>query len=244
MCVSDFSGQEALQAASAGVRGLPAGRRPAERGRAEGHGPAQRRRARGEAAGREDVCAGGRAPYPVSAPCRETRGSSSRLEPTLLTAEGRGGPFLSRGCPCLGTGPPGPQGKSRGSRTERGSPGGELCPSWSRESTQQGGRDSSRLLTGGPQAGARGGQGRCPGRAPSREPCGFFGKGLLDGGYEVVVSTGVLGRGLDLVSVTLVVNFDMPSSMDEYVHQVTSFGVPATLMGSGGNQTPVAVDGK
>nr|KAF6395162.1 DEAD-box helicase 59 [Rousettus aegyptiacus] len=44
-------------------------------------------------------------------------------------------------------------------------------------------------------------------------------EGLLDGGYEVVVSTGVLGRGLDLVSVTLVVNFDMPSSMDEYVHQ-------------------------
>lgn len=67
---------------------------------------------------------------------------------------------------------------------------------------------------------------------------------MLDGGYEVVVSTGVLGRGLDLVSVTLVVNFDMPSSMDEYVHQVKSFGVPATLMGSGGNQIPVAVDGK
>ncbi|XP_069315404.1 probable ATP-dependent RNA helicase DDX59 isoform X3 [Eulemur rufifrons] len=46
-------------------------------------------------------------------------------------------------------------------------------------------------------------------------------KGLLDGDYEVVVSTGVLGRGLDLISVKLVVNFDMPSSMDEYVHQST-----------------------
>ncbi|KAM4861304.1 putative ATP-dependent RNA helicase DDX59 isoform 2-T5 [Thomomys bottae] len=45
-------------------------------------------------------------------------------------------------------------------------------------------------------------------------------KGLLDGDYEVVVSSGVLGRGLDLVSVKLVVNFDMPSSMDEYVHQL------------------------
>ncbi|MGH0118851.1 UNVERIFIED_CONTAM: hypothetical protein FKN15_001198 [Acipenser sinensis] len=43
--------------------------------------------------------------------------------------------------------------------------------------------------------------------------------GLLQGEYEVVVSTGVLGRGLDLVSVKLVVNFDMPSGMDEYVHQ-------------------------
>lgn len=45
-------------------------------------------------------------------------------------------------------------------------------------------------------------------------------KGLLEGEYEVVVSTGVLGRGLDLVNVKLVVNFDMPTNMDEYVHQV------------------------
>ncbi|ELK24923.1 Putative ATP-dependent RNA helicase DDX59 [Myotis davidii] len=49
-------------------------------------------------------------------------------------------------------------------------------------------------------------------------------EGLLDGVHEVVVSTGVLGRGLDLVSVRLVVNFDMPSSMDEYVHQVGRVG--------------------
>ncbi|XP_054432410.1 probable ATP-dependent RNA helicase DDX59 isoform X2 [Pteronotus mesoamericanus] len=40
-------------------------------------------------------------------------------------------------------------------------------------------------------------------------------QGLLDGGHEVVVSTGVLGRGLDLIRVKLVVNFDMPSSIDE-----------------------------
>lgn len=45
-------------------------------------------------------------------------------------------------------------------------------------------------------------------------------QGLLQEKYEVIVSTGVLGRGLDLVNVKLVVNFDMPSSMDEYVHQV------------------------
>ncbi|XP_075384892.1 putative ATP-dependent RNA helicase DDX59 isoform X2 [Tenrec ecaudatus] len=49
-------------------------------------------------------------------------------------------------------------------------------------------------------------------------------QGLLEGDYEVVVSTGVLGRGLDLISVKLVVNFDMPSSMDEYVHQVGRAG--------------------
>ncbi|XP_017268946.1 probable ATP-dependent RNA helicase DDX59 [Kryptolebias marmoratus] len=49
-------------------------------------------------------------------------------------------------------------------------------------------------------------------------------KGLLDGRFEVVVSTGVLGRGLDLVNVRLVVNFDMPNTMDEYVHQVGRAG--------------------
>ncbi|KAM3876553.1 putative ATP-dependent RNA helicase DDX59 [Diretmus argenteus] len=49
-------------------------------------------------------------------------------------------------------------------------------------------------------------------------------RGLLEGDFEVVVSTGVLGRGLDLVNVKLVVNFDMPSSMDEYVHQVGRAG--------------------
>ncbi|XP_069497330.1 probable ATP-dependent RNA helicase DDX59 [Ambystoma mexicanum] len=49
-------------------------------------------------------------------------------------------------------------------------------------------------------------------------------QGLLKGDYEVVVSTGVLGRGLDLVNVKLVVNFDMPSSMDEYVHQIGRAG--------------------
>ncbi|XP_030061484.1 probable ATP-dependent RNA helicase DDX59 [Microcaecilia unicolor] len=49
-------------------------------------------------------------------------------------------------------------------------------------------------------------------------------QGLLQGDYDVVVSTGVLGRGLDLINVKLVVNFDMPSSMDEYVHQVGRAG--------------------
>nr|XP_061791222.1 probable ATP-dependent RNA helicase DDX59 [Nerophis lumbriciformis] len=49
-------------------------------------------------------------------------------------------------------------------------------------------------------------------------------KGLLDGNFEVVISTGVLGRGLDLANVKLVVNFDMPNTMDEYVHQVGRAG--------------------
>lgn len=49
----------------------------------------------------------------------------------------------------------------------------------------------------------------------------LFPKGLLDGDFDVVISTGVLGRGLDLVNVRVVVNFDMPNTMDEYVHQVS-----------------------
>ncbi|XP_029110517.1 putative ATP-dependent RNA helicase DDX59 [Scleropages formosus] len=49
-------------------------------------------------------------------------------------------------------------------------------------------------------------------------------KGLLEGEFEVVVSTGVLGRGLDLINVKLVVNFDMPANMDEYVHQIGRAG--------------------
>lgn len=38
-----------------------------------------------------------------------------------------------------------------------------------------------------------------------------------------MISTGVLGRGLDLANVRVVVNFDMPNTMDEYVHQVSGF---------------------
>uniref|UniRef100_V9KPW5 RNA helicase n=1 Tax=Callorhinchus milii TaxID=7868 RepID=V9KPW5_CALMI len=54
--------------------------------------------------------------------------------------------------------------------------------------------------------------------------------GLLDGQYEVLVSTGVLGRGLDLLNVSLLINFDMAASVDEYVHQVGRAG----RLGQGG----------
>ncbi|XP_078433458.1 P-loop containing nucleoside triphosphate hydrolases superfamily protein [Wolffia australiana] len=43
---------------------------------------------------------------------------------------------------------------------------------------------------------------------------------LLAGEVEVVVATGVLGRGVDLCGVRLVIIFDLPNSMDEYVHLV------------------------
>ncbi|XP_072982284.1 DEAD-box ATP-dependent RNA helicase 41 [Typha latifolia] len=43
---------------------------------------------------------------------------------------------------------------------------------------------------------------------------------FLMGEIPVIVSTGVLGRGIDLLKVCQVIIFDMPNSMDEYVHQV------------------------
>ncbi|KAK8940971.1 DEAD-box ATP-dependent RNA helicase 41 [Platanthera zijinensis] len=43
---------------------------------------------------------------------------------------------------------------------------------------------------------------------------------FLTGEVSVLVSTGILGRGMDLLEVRQVIIFDMPSSMKEYVHQV------------------------
>lgn len=45
-------------------------------------------------------------------------------------------------------------------------------------------------------------------------------KSFLMGEFDVLVSTGLLGRGMDLVSVRQVIIFDMPNSMKEYVHLV------------------------
>ncbi|KAK9719980.1 hypothetical protein K7432_004428 [Basidiobolus ranarum] len=49
-------------------------------------------------------------------------------------------------------------------------------------------------------------------------------KGFLQGEYPVLVSTGVLGRGVDLVDVTQVINFDMATTVDEYIHQIGRAG--------------------
>jgi ATP-dependent RNA helicase DDX59 len=43
---------------------------------------------------------------------------------------------------------------------------------------------------------------------------------FLTGEVSIVVCTGVLGRGMDLLKVRQVILFDMPNSIDEYVHQV------------------------
>ncbi|XP_020574044.1 DEAD-box ATP-dependent RNA helicase 41 [Phalaenopsis equestris] len=43
---------------------------------------------------------------------------------------------------------------------------------------------------------------------------------FLTGEVSILVSTGILGRGIDLLKVRQVIIFDMPTSMKEYVHQV------------------------
>jgi len=49
-------------------------------------------------------------------------------------------------------------------------------------------------------------------------------KSFIQGTYPVIVSTAVLGRGLDLLRVDMVVNFDMPPSIQEYIHQIGRAG--------------------
>ncbi|KAG6535136.1 DEAD-box ATP-dependent RNA helicase 41-like [Zingiber officinale] len=43
---------------------------------------------------------------------------------------------------------------------------------------------------------------------------------FLTGEISIIVSTGVLGRGIDLLKVQQVIIFDMPNSMEEFIHQV------------------------
>uniref|UniRef100_A0A6V7QQZ9 DEAD-box ATP-dependent RNA helicase 41 n=1 Tax=Ananas comosus var. bracteatus TaxID=296719 RepID=A0A6V7QQZ9_ANACO len=43
---------------------------------------------------------------------------------------------------------------------------------------------------------------------------------FLTGEVPIIVSTGVLGRGMDLLKVRQVIIFDLPNSIEDYVHQV------------------------
>ncbi|OMO99258.1 hypothetical protein COLO4_13406 [Corchorus olitorius] len=45
-------------------------------------------------------------------------------------------------------------------------------------------------------------------------------RSFLVGEVSIVVSTGILGRGIDLLGVRQVIVFDMPSSIKEYIHQI------------------------
>jgi len=58
-------------------------------------------------------------------------------------------------------------------------------------------------------------------------------KRFLTGNLRVLVATGVMGRGLDLVRVTQVIVLDFPSSIQEYIHMIgrtSRLGQPGSAM--------------
>jgi ATP-dependent RNA helicase DDX23/PRP28 len=48
--------------------------------------------------------------------------------------------------------------------------------------------------------------------------------GFKDGTYDILVATGVAGRGLDIKGVTLVINYDIPKDMESYMHRIGRTG--------------------
>ncbi|KAH7298231.1 hypothetical protein KP509_25G032800 [Ceratopteris richardii] len=58
-------------------------------------------------------------------------------------------------------------------------------------------------------------------------------RSFLLGELPIVVATGVLGRGVDLIKVKQVIVFDMPNSLEEYIHLVgraSRLGMPGLAM--------------
>ena len=49
-------------------------------------------------------------------------------------------------------------------------------------------------------------------------------KSFKEGKYDVLISTSLLGRGIDVKGVSLVINFDCPSSIEDYEHRIGRTG--------------------
>ena len=49
-------------------------------------------------------------------------------------------------------------------------------------------------------------------------------KGFREEQYNVLVATDVAGRGIDVPDVSLVVNYDMPNSIEQYTHRIGRTG--------------------
>jgi hypothetical protein len=49
-------------------------------------------------------------------------------------------------------------------------------------------------------------------------------KGFRDGTYNCLIATDVAGRGIDVPDVALVINYDMPSSVEAYTHRIGRTG--------------------
>ena len=49
-------------------------------------------------------------------------------------------------------------------------------------------------------------------------------QGFKEGKYRIMVSTDLLGRGIDVEKINIVINFDMPTESDQYLHRVGRAG--------------------
>ena len=49
--------------------------------------------------------------------------------------------------------------------------------------------------------------------------------------YNILVATGVASRGLDVPNVSMVINFDLPTQIDEYVHRIGRTGRAGNIGG-------------
>jgi ATP-dependent RNA helicase DDX23/PRP28 len=48
--------------------------------------------------------------------------------------------------------------------------------------------------------------------------------GFREGKYDVLVTTDVAGRGIDVPDVALVINYDMPNNIENYTHRIGRTG--------------------
>ena len=65
-------------------------------------------------------------------------------------------------------------------------------------------------------------------------------EGFRSGRYRVLVATDVASRGIDVKGIELVVNYDLPSSSDDYVHRIGR----TARAGSGGHAISFAMPGE
>lgn len=49
-------------------------------------------------------------------------------------------------------------------------------------------------------------------------------KGFRDGEYDIMIATDVAGRGIDVKDVGLVINYDMPHTIEHYTHRIGRTG--------------------
>lgn len=45
-----------------------------------------------------------------------------------------------------------------------------------------------------------------------------------EGKYRIMVTTDLLGRGIDIEKINIVINYDMPTESDQYLHRVGRAG--------------------